>query len=130
MVAATCVVFCFAGCGDDSGSDGTAATGTGGTTDSGAGTTGADTTGGATTGTDTGGDVCTPGEKFCNGNTLFTCKADGSELDTVTCDNGCEDGQCKTGCVPNESVCKEDGKTLVTCSASGEVTETTCDTKC
>ncbi len=147
MVAATCVVFCFAGCGDDSGSDGTAATGTGGTTDSGAGTTGADTTGGtdttgtggttgtdttggATTGTDTGGDVCTPGEKFCNGNTLFTCKADGSELDTVTCDNGCEDGQCKTGCVPNESVCKEDGKTLVTCSASGEATETTCDTKC
>ncbi|MFT7625807.1 MAG: hypothetical protein ACI9WU_004998, partial [Myxococcota bacterium] len=149
-IAATtiaCALSLVLGCGDDDApattADGTTAnattTGTttsgGGTTTSGGGTT---STGGSgttsttgDTGTTTGGDeVCTPGEKFCNGSTLFTCKADGSELESLLCDFGCQGGQCKTGCVPNESVCKDDGKTLVTCDPSGNPSEEVCSTKC
>ena len=149
VMAAGMMIF---GCGDDdpAATTGTGTTGgetgqttgettgqtTGETTGQTTGETTGETTGqttGETTGQTTGEpDVCTPSEKFCNGDKLFTCNAAGSELTDVVCPNGCDQSskQCKTGCVPNDKVCKEDGKTLVECQPDGEAKETVCTDGC
>jgi len=133
LILAAVLPLAVFGCGDDTPPTATG-TGTGSTTGTGTPGTGSDTT--STTGTtDTGGDTgpvqqCTPGDAFCNGSTLFTCKPDGSDLTSQTCENGCDGGKCKAGCQPNQSACKADGKTVVTCDAQGVETEQLCETKC
>lgn len=111
-----------------------AADGTDGTTapDGSDGTDGTDASDGAdatdgTDGTD-GEPICTPGQETCNGTTRVVCSADGSQLNSEPCDNGCKFGKCVEACTPNSATC--DGDVLVTCSADGVETKTPCDSGC
>ncbi|TNF25659.1 MAG: hypothetical protein EP329_22650 [Deltaproteobacteria bacterium] len=61
-------------------------------------------------------DSCTPGQATCNGNTLLTCNAQGTDWDALVCSGGCADGSC-VGCTPNERVCN--GNTVLQCNAGG-----------
>jgi len=39
--------------------------------------------------------ICTPGQKYCNGNTVQQCNSQGSQwVDVEVCPNGCMGGQC------------------------------------
>ena len=107
---------------------GTTGGATGGSTGGTTGGTSGGLTGGATGGT-TGSD-CDPGDTYCNGDMLFTCKADGSGVSGVSCPHGCESGQCKTGCVDGPAMCSEDATKRVTCQPNGQPNEEECPHGC
>lgn len=47
--------------------------------------------------------ICEPGERVCDGNTLYECSSDGeSRTEIETCRGGCRGGQCVSACSGNE----------------------------
>lgn len=73
---------------------------------------------------------CTPSEKRCHGNDLLVCTATGKGWATVTCDNGCNAGQCNedTVCASGEKKCVDDQQH--SCDASGKWVISSCADGC
>ena len=105
------------------------------------GTDGADSTDGSsgadsTDSTDSGADgsdgtavACTPGEAKCNGGSVVTCSADGTQETTTPCASGtCAFGACTDACTPGATYCE--GDAVVTCGSNKRTTKAPCEAGC
>jgi hypothetical protein len=61
--------------------------------------------------------ACTQGQTQCNGQTLQTCDANGTFMDTQVCANACDPQLGCVLCVPGSGTCS--GNTSMVCNASG-----------
>jgi hypothetical protein len=69
---------------------------------------------------------CSPGQTQCSGQTLETCGADGTWMDTKVCANACDAQLGCVLCAPGTGTCS--GNTSMVCNANGNGYDTfTCD---
>jgi hypothetical protein len=73
--------------------------------------------------------ICPASKTFCEGNTLWSCSEDGTQLEGLQCPATCENSKCTQQCVPNATVCTTPDN-LVVCSPAGLPTVVFCDYGC
>ena len=61
---------------------------------------------------------CTPGSTKCENNSFWKCNESGYYEKLKSCSFGCENGDCKFGCLPRSARCRDE-KTLQVCADKG-----------